>query len=216
MEENKQIKTGTTTLGIVCKDGIVLAADKRVTLGGQIIASKDFEKAIIINEDIALTVAGGVSDVQLLIKIIKAQLKLEEMRRKKKLPIKAVTNLLANLVYNNVRKMSPIPGITGFLLGGKGTDGNFYLYTLGVDGAITQHKDYTADGSGFMFALGALENSYKKNLTIEEGVKLAVKAISSAIQRDTASGSGIDVITITKSGTKKVLTKQFESNKIEI
>src|SRR3989338_3649481 len=92
-------KTGTTTLGIVCKDGIVLAADRRMTLGGQIVSSRDFQKAIIIDDSLALTVAGGVSDVQLLVKIIKAQLKLEEMRRGKKLPIHSAANLLANLVY---------------------------------------------------------------------------------------------------------------------
>lgn len=203
-------KTGTTTLGIVCKEGIVLAADKRMTLGGQIVSSKDFPKVIIIDDDLALTVAGGVSDVQLLIKIIKAQLKLEQMRRGKKLPIHSAANLLANLVYQNIRKMSMIPGITGFLIGGKDSNG-FYLFSLGIDGSLVEHKDYTSDGSGFMFALGVLESSYKKDMTIEEGIKLAVKAINAAIQRDTASGSGIDVITITKAGTKKVLEKQIES-----
>lgn len=202
-------KTGTTTLGIVCKDGIVLAADRRMTLGGQIVSSKDFQKVIIIDEDIALTVAGGVSDVQLLVKIIKAQLKLEQMRRGKKLPIKSAANLLANLVYQNIRKMSMVPGITGFLLGGKDAR-DFYLFSLGVDGSLVEHKDYTSDGSGFMFALGVLESSYKKDMTIEEGVKLAVKAINAAIQRDTASGSGIDVITITKAGIKKVLEKSVD------
>lgn len=202
-------KTGTTTLGIVCKDGIVLAADRRMTLGGQIVSSRDFQKAIIIDDDLALTVAGGVSDVQLLIKIIKAQLKLEQMRRGKKLPIKSAANLLANLVYQNIRKMSMIPGITGFLVGGRDEKG-FYLFSLGVDGSLVEHKDYTSDGSGFMFALGVMESSYKKDMTIEEGIKLAVKSINAAIQRDTASGSGIDVIAITKAGAKKVLEKQLD------
>lgn len=202
-------KTGTTTLGIVCKDGVVLAADRRMTLGGQIVSSRDFQKAMILDDDLAITVAGGVSDVQLLVKIIKAQLKLEQMRRGKKLPVHSAANLLANLVYQNIRKLSNIPGITGFLLGGRDAKG-IYLFSLGIDGSLVEHKDYTSDGSGFMFALGVLESSYKKDMTIEEGVRLAVKSINAAIQRDTASGSGIDVITITKAGVKKVLEKQLD------
>ena len=88
------LKTGTTIVGLKCKDGVILAADKRMTLGGQIIAHRRFEKVVILNDNIALCIAGGVSDIQLLIKIIKAQLKLDELRRSKKLDVKSSANLL--------------------------------------------------------------------------------------------------------------------------
>lgn len=203
-------KTGTTTVGIVCKEGIVLAADKKMTLGGMIVSSKKFEKVIIINDDLAVTVAGLVSDIQLLTKLIKAQIKLDELRRGKKTRVKEAANLLANLVYQNVRKFSAIPGVTGFLLAGRDSEG-FYLYELGMDGSLTKFDDYATDGSGMLFATGVLEANYKEHISIEDGVKLAVSAISAASQRDVASGFGVDVVTVTKDGTKKVLSKHVES-----
>ena len=202
--------TGTTTLGMVCKDGIVIAADRKMTLGGQIVSSKKFEKAIILSDDIAITIAGLVSDAQLLVRLIKAQIKLDELKKGKKLKIREVANMLANLVYANVRKYSTIQGITGFLLGGKDHEG-FYLYEMGMDGSLTKFDDYVTDGSGMLFATGVLEANYKEDMTIEEGVKLAIKAVSASMQRDTASGAGMDVITITKEGTKRVFSKQLDN-----
>jgi len=210
MEEHKLAKTGTTTVGIVCKDGIILAADRKMTLGGMIVSNKKFQKVIILNEELALTIAGLVSDIQLLVKLIKAQIKLDELRKGKKIKVKEVANLLSNLVYSNARKFSSIPGITGFLLGGKDNEG-FYLYELGMDGSLTKFDDYATDGSGMLFATGVLEANYKQNMTIDEGVKLAVKAINASIQRDTASGCGVDVITITKDGTTKAFEQSLDT-----
>ncbi len=214
MDESKLFNTGTTTVGMVCRDGIVLAADKKMTLGGQIVSNKKFDKIVIITEDFAVTIAGLVSDVQLLTKLLKAQVRLDELRKGKKLKAKEVASLLANLVYNNVRKFSTIAGITGFLLGGRDREG-FYLFELGMDGSLTQFDDYACDGSGMLFAIGVLEGNYKENITVEEGIKLAVKSVSAAIQRDTASGCGIDVVTITKDGIKKVVSKLIDS-KIQV
>ncbi len=203
-------KTGTTTVGLVCKDGIVLAADKKMTLGGMIVSSKKFDKIVIINEDLAMTVAGLVSDIQLLTKLIKAQVKLDELRKGKKIRVKEAANLLANLVYSNVRKYSTIAGITGFLFAGRDKDG-FYLYELGMDGSLTKFDDYATDGSGMLFATGVLEANYKENLSVDDGTKLAVSAINAATQRDTGSGAGVDVVTITKDGARKVLTKYLDT-----
>ena len=68
-----------------------------------------------------------------------------------------------------------------------------------------------ADGSGFMMALGVLDTIYKENLPIQEGIKLAVKAVNAAMQRDAATGEGIDVLTVTKDGVKKVFAKKLET-----
>lgn len=205
----KLLKTGTTTVGIVCKEGIVLAADRRAS-AGYMVADKKSRKVILINEDLAVTTAGLVSDIQLLIKVIKAQLKLIEIRRAKKSTVKQAANLLGGMVYSNIRRMSMIPGIVGFILGGKDLAG-FHLYNLGVDGSITEVDDYTADGSGMQFAVGVLESTYKKDMTINDGIKLAVTAINTAIQRDIATGNGIDVVTITKDGAKLVLEREINT-----
>src|SRR3989344_2516890 len=115
VDESDMKKTGTTTVALVCKDGVVLCADKRVT-SGYLIAHKKYEKIAKITEDIAVTVAGTVSDVQLLTRLIKAELKLKDIRTGRKTNVKEAANLLSNLVYNNIRKFSVIPGISHFIL----------------------------------------------------------------------------------------------------
>ena len=201
-------KTGTTTIALVCKDGVVLAADRRMTMG-YMIAGRKFEKISILNEDSALTMAGLVSDAQLLTKIIKAQIRLDTIRRNKKPSIKEIANLIGSLVYGNIRKFSTIPGIVGFMLAGR-DDKGYHLYDIGVDGAVNQQEDYYCEGSGSEFAIGVLEAGYNKDFNLDEGLKLALKALNSAIQRDVASGSGYDVVTITKDGAKKILEKEIK------
>jgi proteasome beta subunit len=206
MVEDKDItKTGTTTVGIVCKDGIVLAADKRVT-SGYLVSYKEFEKIIILNKNIAVTVAGTVSDVQLLSKYIKAELNLKEMRTDRDVTVKEAVNLLGMLVYNNIRKMSMIPGISHFIMAGKDNAG-FHCYDLGADGSIIKHDKFVSSGSGSVLAYGVLETVYKEDMTVEEGIKVAVKSINAAVQRDIASGNGVNVVTVTSEGVKNVLSK---------
>ena len=213
IEDKNIMKTGTTTVGILCKDGIVLAADKRST-AGYLIANKKFDKIISITDSIAVTVAGTVSDVQLLAKYIKAELKLKEIRTNRGNMVKEAANLLAVMVYNNIRKLSMIPGISHFVLGGK-DDSGFYLYDLSPDGSIAEIDDYVSSGSGSVMAYGVLETLYSKNISIDEGVKLAVKSVNAAVQRDIASGNGIDVVTITKDGIKKAFSREINT-RIEV
>ncbi|MBI2670385.1 proteasome subunit beta [Candidatus Woesearchaeota archaeon] len=205
----KRLQTGTTTVGIVCKDGIVLAADKRVSAGYRI-AHKAFDKIHQISETMVVTTAGLVSDAQLITKLIKAELMLKKIRETREATVKEASNLLANIVYANVRRMSMVPGIVGFLLGGRDSEG-FHLVEIGIDGSISFFDDYTSDGSGSDLAIGVLEASYNKNINVDEGIKLAIKSINSAIQRDMPTGSGLDVFTITDKGIKKVMTKTIET-----
>jgi len=207
MEKNL-METGTTTLAILCKDGVVIAADRRMTMG-YMIAHKKFQKIIPLNEDMALTIAGMVSDAQLLTKIIKAQLRLDTIRRNKKPSVKETANIVGSLVYSNIRKFSTIPGVVGFLLGGRDELG-YHIYEIGPDGSTMELDDYVCDGSGSEFAIGLLESNYSKDLNVDEGVKLAVKALNSALQRDIASGSGYDIYIINKDGVKKVLEKELK------
>ncbi len=206
--EEKLLKTGTTTIGIVCKDGIVLAADKRAS-AGYLIAHRKQEKIQKISDDMAVTQAGLVSDAQLLTKVIKAQLRLEELKRKRKPSVKEAANLLAGLLYQNIRQMSMVPGIVGFLLAGVDRAG-FHLYDLGIDGSATSLDDFGSTGSGSLVAYGVLETLYKKGLDINEGVKLALKAINAAIKRDMPTGDGVDIFTITRRGVKKIFTKEID------
>ena len=202
------MKTGTTTIGMVCKDGLVLAADKRAT-SGYLIAWKKFDKIVTITDNIAVTVAGTVSDVQLLVKYLKAELKLKDIRTGRETTVKEAANLLANFVYSNIRKFSIIPGISHFIVGGKDSAG-FHLYDLSPDGSIVEVDDYISSGSGSVMTFGVMETLYKKGLSVEEGVKLAAKGINAAVQRDIASGNGVDIVSITKDGIKKVFSKEID------
>ena len=206
MKDKEFAKTGTTTVGIVCKDGIVLAADKRVTAG--YIANKHFKKISLITDNLAVTMAGLVSDAQLLTKLIKAELQLKDIQSGRVSTIKEAANLFAGMLYANIRRMTMVPGIVSFLAGGADQYG-YHLYDLGVDGSVMKIEDFASDGSGSVFALGVLETLYKKGMTVDEGIKLAIKSINAALQRDTASGGGIDIVTITSKGAKQVLEKEI-------
>jgi proteasome beta subunit len=207
MDSENLFQKGTTTVALVCKDGIVMGADRRAT-AGNLIVNKKTEKVVQINDNMAITMAGTVSDAQLLIKLIKAEVNLKKIRTGIMPSVKEVGNMLANMVYSNIRKFSIIPGISHFLLGGKDEEG-FHAYDIFADGSITEIDDYVTSGSGSVMVYGVLETLYRKEMPVDDGVKLAVKAINSALQRDAFSGNGIDVVTITKDGIKKVLAKDL-------
>src|SRR3989338_5731795 len=204
----EQLKTGTTTMAIVCKDGLVLAADRRAT-AGTFIVNKNITKIHEISENMVLTMAGSVSDVQLLIKFVKAELRLKKVRSRRDMTVKETANLLAGMVYSNIRRFSVIPGISQFILGGRDNEG-LHVYDIYPDGSVTEVTDYVSSGSGSVMAYGVLETLYKENISVEEGVKIAFKALNAAIQRDSASGSGFDIMTVTSKGLKHVVGKQIE------
>lgn len=204
-EDSNSLKTGTTTLGLICKDGIVLAADRRVT-SGNLIANKKFTKISEVSENMAVTVAGTVSDVQLLVKLLKAEIRLKRIRTANEVNVKSAANLLAGMVYSNIRKMSMIPGVSHFIFGGADKSG-YHMFDIYPDGSVTEVDDYITSGSGSVFVFGVLETQYKEGMTVDEGVKLAEEAIGAALRRDSASGNGIDVISITKDGMTKKVSK---------
>ncbi|MFA6888815.1 MAG: proteasome subunit beta [Candidatus Woesearchaeota archaeon] len=206
--ENNTMSTGTTTLAMVCKDGLVLAADKRAT-AGYMIANKKTEKIQQIADTMVITMAGTVSDAQLLTKLIKAELQLKKIRTGRENTVKEAANLLASMVYSNIRRMSMIPGIAHFILGGSDETGN-YIDDIYPDGSLSLIDDYISSGSGSVMAFGVLETLYTKNMTTTEAVDLAIKSLNAAMQRDIASGNGAMIVTVTKDGVKTVFDQDIE------
>lgn len=198
------LKSGTTTVAIVCKDGVVLAADRRATAG--YVANKKMLKIVQIAPNMAITTAGTVSDIQLLAKVIKAEIRLKNLHVSRDSSTKEVANLVSGLQYQSIRKYCP--GIAAFLLGGFDQVGGS-VYQCSPDGALMKTDDYATDGSGSLFALGVLETLYKKGMSVQEGVVLVTKAINAALQRDIYSGNGINVMTITNKGAEFVLEKEI-------
>jgi proteasome beta subunit len=203
--DDSYMKTGTTTVGLLCKDAVVLAADKRATAGNMIVG-KDMDKVLEITPNMALTIAGVVSDIQLIIKYLRAELKLKDIRTGRKTTIKEAANYLANMNYGNIRANYGMGGICHFLFAGYDEVNGAQLYDIYPDGSLTpatREQGFIASGSGSVFALGLLEDAWKKDMTPEQGVELATRAINVALQRDSASGEGVDVVVIDKKGLRK-------------
>ena len=206
------LKTGTSLVGIVCKDCIVMAGDRKTTLGGQIVASKNTLKVVAITDYVLVSGTGTSSDIDILRKIAGAQLRLKQLKDRRRPTIKEAANLIATIAYNNIRQPSMIPFMAGTMVGGFNEDGAVELYSVGPDGSIKFVEDYDANfSSGMPYILGFLERQWKPNLSIKEGIELAVESIKSSSERDTASGYGVDVFTITKEGIKQVSKQKAES-----
>jgi proteasome beta subunit len=209
--KNSILKTGTTILGIVCKDGVVMASDRKST-AGTIVMSKDSEKIKRINDYLLFAGTGMVSSIQRSSKLLSAELKLKELRSKSRPTVKQSANLLAAITYSDIRQMSLVQNIVGSLIAGFNKDGTTELYSIAPDGSVVKIEDYDANfGSGMPYVLGLLERQYKKNIDIKEGVELAKEAIKASTQRDLGSGCGIDIFTITKEGIKKVVSQEIVS-----
>jgi proteasome beta subunit len=206
------LKTGTSLVGIVCKDGVVMAGDRKTTAGGQIVMSKNTQKVVLINDYVVISGTGTSSDIEVLKKIVAAQLKLKDLRDKRRPTIKEVANLIATISYNNIRQPSMIPFIAGIMAGGLNEDGKTELYSVEPAGSVRHVDDFDANfSSGMPYILGLLERQYKPNMLVEDGIKLAIEAIKSSSERDTASGFGVDVFIITKEGIKQVSKQKAES-----
>jgi proteasome beta subunit len=215
MEEDLKkniLSTGTSLVGIVCSDGVVMAGDRKMTLGGQIVANKNFPKVLRVNDYLLMSVTGQVSSAQVAMKVIAAQLKIKELKDRRRPTVKESASFIATYYFQTIRQASMVPDIVGSLVGGINEDGTAELYTIAPDGAINKVDDYDANlSSGMPYILGFLERQYKKGLSVKEGVQLAMEAIKSSSERDTASGYGVDVFTITKEGIKHVTKQKSES-----
>ncbi|HDD35780.1 MAG TPA: archaeal proteasome endopeptidase complex subunit beta [Candidatus Desulfofervidus auxilii] len=202
--ERELRKTGTTTAGIICKDAVVLGAERKSTMG-YLVASKKAKKILKVDDHIAMTTAGLVGDAQALERIIKAELKLYKLQEERKAPVKAAAHLIANILYS--RRFFPY--YVQLLIGGY--DNKPRLFSFDASGALQEEDEYFSTGSGSPIALGVFEDKYKKNMSVEEGKKLVYSAIKSATKRDIASGgSGIDIVVIDKNGYHEVSEKEME------
>ena len=208
--EKNILRTGTTIMGITCKDGIIMAGDRQVTGGGSIVMQKNFQKVNQINNYLVISWTGGVADALMLTKLINAELRLKELKSKRRPSVKEAANLVAMITFKNIRQPSMIPSIVGTLIAGFNEDKSVELYSIEPAGGVYKVEDYDANfGSGMPYVLGLLERGYKKDIKVKEGIKLAVEALKSSIQRDVGSGYGIDVFQITKEGIKQVIKQKI-------
>ena len=200
MEKPEIRKTGTTTVGIACRDGVVLAAEKKSTMG-YLVASKETEKIFDLEDHIAMTIAGASGDAQTLVRYMRAELKLFAIQNQRKITVRGATTLLANILQSG--RWTFLPYMVQLMVAGFDSGGP-HVFSLDAIGAVEEERKFFSTGSGSPMALGVLEDNYKEELTVSEGAKLAVRAIRSAVERDIASGGkAVDVVMITKEGIER-------------
>jgi proteasome beta subunit len=196
----KQHRKGTTTVGVICKDGVVLAADQLATLG-DFQFNKDAQKIHKISENIALTTAGTVGDNLAIIRILEAQMKLYELEVGEP-TVKAAVTLLAN-VLSDKYLYTYLPYGLFDLMGGY--DDKPRLFSIDPVGGLAPETKFAATGSGMVVAYGILDQEFKPNMTLDQGMKLAVSSIVAARKRvSSVGGDNITVFKITSSGIEVV------------
>ncbi len=199
---DKTYKTGTTTVGIVSKDGIILAADMQASMGN-LAVNTTTTKIYKINDKIAMTIAGSVGDAMVLIRYLQNHANLYELEHKRALSTKSCVTLLSNIL--NSSKM--LPFYSQLLVAGADQE----LYSIDMLGGFSKEDDFSFSGSGSELALSILDKGYKKNLSEKEAIELAKEAITSAKKRDVFSGGeGIKIVLIKNKGIEELPIEKYK------
>ena len=189
VDEERLLK-GTTTIGIVCKDGVVLATERRAT-AGSFISNKQTQKLFRIDANIGITIAGLVGDAQVLARYLKAEVSLYRLRRSAPLTAEGAATLLANILSGN----RYYPYYAWLILGGVDGKGN-HVFSVDPAGGCIEDR-YVSVGSGSTIAYGLLEEGYSRDISTSDAVDLALRGLTAAMKRDSASGDGYLVHIIT-------------------
>ena len=208
IEHNKiseMVLKGTTTMGIVCQEGIVMATDTRVTMG-YTVAHKHGKKIFPLDQHLAMTIAGGVADAQSVVEILKANAKLFNLSNNRVMPVGAAARLAANILFSS-RGQGPL--MLQALIGGV-DDSGAHIYAIDPFGSVTE-ETCVSTGSGSPVAYGVLEDGYADNMVVKDGVSLVVRAVTSAMKRDAGSGDSFDVAVVTTEGYRELDTQEKEA-----
>ena len=199
-------KTGTTTVGLICKDGVVLGSERKATIG-YMIDSKVAQKVHKLDDHIGMTIAGSVGDAYALIRLLKAQFKLYRLERGP-ITVKAAATLLSNILQGS----KWMPFMNQLILGGYDASGP-HVYSLDPVGGWSSFDNYYSTGSGSPFAYGVLESEFKENMPVDDAIGLVLKALKSAVGRDIASGgNGFLIAIITADGYKELSENEIKKH----
>jgi len=191
-QTKSMINHGTTTVGIVYTDGVVLAADTRAIAGGYYIAHKAVKKIQKIADHLGVTIAGGVADAQTVVDTLRYYANIFKLEKKKPIPVKSTAQLASNIFFS----ARFYPYMADVIVGGVDDDGGA-IYNIDLFGSLTK-DNFHSTGSGSPVAFGILESECKDNLTVDEAISISTKAINAAILRNAGTGDGFDIVIITK------------------
>jgi proteasome beta subunit len=198
---NQLALKGTTTVGVVCRDGVILASDTRVTMGF-FVAHHKGKKVYKIDDHMAMTISGVVSDAQKAVDVLKANAQLYRLNTSRPMPVSSAARLVANMLFSS--RYAPL--IAQILIGGLDDTGP-HVFSVDPFGSITEEK-MVATGSGSPVAYGVLEDRYKQDAAVKDMLGIVVKAVESAMRRDAASGDSFDVTIIDKKGYRELNEKE--------
>lgn len=202
-EEQLEYLKGTTTVGLTCKDGVVLATDTRATAGYEV-ASKRARKLYGITDCIGVTVAGSVGDTQSLVRTIRAEARYYRRREGAPISVRAAAKMVANIFHSS--RMFPYLAI--LIMAGVDETGPG-MYLLSLDGSLIEETK-VATGSGSPVAYGVLETKYNEDLSVEEALPVAAEALSAAIERDIATGNEIKIAVLTEEGYEELSSEEIK------
>ena len=206
----QDIKTGTTTVGLIYDSGIILAADKRASMG-HIAYDDESEKIYEITSNLAVTNAGNVGDSLTIIRYLKSQAKLYELERNERMTARAATTFISNILNNNRH----FPFIVQLILGGY--NGEPSLFDLTPYGGILERDKYAVSGSGTEQALNTLDLGYKKGMSEKDAIAIAVNAILSGKRRDLYSGGiGATVFVVDANGVRQIPKEKVDQIEKEV
>lgn len=190
-----QFMPGATAVGISYQDGVLLAAEKRVSYGNFLV-NKNTKKTFPVTEFVGAACAGMIADMQVLVRQVGALAKIRKLETKRNVAPNSVAKLMSVIMFE--RRFFPL--LTQVIVGG--VDGKPQIYTLDPLGSLLP-DEYAAVGTGAEMALGIMDAEYKKEFSEEKAKELAIKAIKSSIQRDASSGDGIDLLMINSNGYRE-------------
>jgi proteasome beta subunit len=192
---------GTTTIGVVCKDGVILASDTRVSMG-YYVAHKHGKKVYKIDDHLAMTIAGIVADAQRIVDILTANAQLYKIGNGRPISVSSAARYVANLMFSN----RYVPLETEALIAGMDDSGP-HVFRLDPFGTLTEEK-CVSTGSGSPVAYGVLEDKYKEDGAVEELLPIIVKAVDAAMKRNAGTGDSFNISIIDKKGYRELTDKE--------
>jgi proteasome beta subunit len=191
-----QFMPGATAVGITYDNGVLLASEKRVSYGNFVV-NKNTKKTFTVTDHVGAACAGMVADMQVLVRQVSALSKIRRLETRRDVQPNSIAKLMSVIMFE--RRYFPL--LTQVIVGGI-TD-KPEIYTLDPLGSVLPDK-YAAVGTGAEMALGVMDADFSENLDEEKATTLALRSIRSSIQRDSASGDGIDMLIINKDGKKEL------------
>ncbi len=206
MSKEDGILKGTTTVGVVCKDGVILGTDTRATMGN-FVASKHAKKVYQITDNLAMTIAGGVAVAQRVVEILKVNASLYDLEKNRRMPVSSAARLVQSILFSYRSSGAPLP--LQAIIGGYDETGP-HVYNLDPYGSLME-EIMVSTGSGSPYAYGVLEAQFKEDSTVDEMLSVVVRAVDSAMKRDVASGDSFDVAIINDEGFRELAPEEKKS-----